>query len=293
MSQTSDWPLPSGSIRYLVPQFLCDKLRQHPLSCGLYPVSFGNYKKAKGHEMKRLNHDDYLLIYCIHGKADLWLKDQYLQIQSGDILLLPPGVSHHYKTHDDDPWTIYWLHVTGEDCALASQHAGFSEQTYIRHYGSHPRLIQDFDSLIDCRSSGFNLNTSIYAACLLRQIFSFIALLKPVTPHARNSQLNLDTIHALMQENLHTRLDLDTLAQRVNLSKFHFVNKYKEMTGLTPIQHFLHLKIERACYLLDITQKSISEISYSLGYEDSYYFSRLFKKVMGIAPTQYRRNQLR
>lgn len=293
MSNTSDWPLPSDSIRYLVPQFLCDKLRQHPLTCGLYPLSFGNYKKAHGHEMQRSNHDDFLLIYCIHGKTDLWLRNEYHLIQAGDLLLLPPGVSHHYRTHEDDPWTIYWLHMNGEDCALAAEHAGFNQDSYIHHYGTHPGLIQDFDRLIDCRSNGYNLNTSIYSASLLRQIFSFLALLQPSTPSSRGSQLNLDTIHALMQENLHTRLDLETLASKVNLSKFHFVNKYKEMTGLTPIQHFLHMKIERACYLLDITQQSVSEISYSLGYEDSYYFSRLFKKVMGIAPTQYRRNHLR
>lgn len=291
MSQTSDWPLPSGSIRYLVPQFLRDKLRQHPLSCGLYPISFGNYKEALGHQMQRQDHDDFLVIYCIKGSADLWLKDQHHEVNAGDILLLPPGTDHQYKTRDDDPWSIYWLHLKGEDCTLAAEHAGFFQGNYLQQFGTHPKLIQDFDRLIDCRTGGYNINTSIYAANLIRQILSYIALLKPTTASARSSQLSLDTVHALMQENLHTRLDLDTLAKEVNLSKFHFVNKYKELTGLTPIQHFLHLKIERACYLLDITQQSISEISYSLGYEDSYYFSRLFKKVMGIAPTQYRRKQ--
>jgi AraC-like DNA-binding protein len=48
------------------------------------------------------------------------------------------------------------------------------------------------------------------------------------------------------------------------------------------------MKMERACYLLDITQQSVQEIAWSLGYEDAYYFSRLFRKVIGVAPTQYR-----
>ncbi len=49
------------------------------------------------------------------------------------------------------------------------------------------------------------------------------------------------------------------------------------------------MKIERACYLLDTGELSISAVAEQLGYEDSYYFSRLFKKVMGVSPSSYRR----
>jgi AraC-like DNA-binding protein len=75
----------------------------------------------------------------------------------------------------------------------------------------------------------------------------------------------------------------------VNLSRFHFIKKYKALTGTTPINHFIHLKIERACHLLDVTSKGVNEVAWALGYEDAYYFSRIFKKTMGISPSQYRR----
>ena len=291
MSQTSDWPLPTGSTRYLVPHFLREQLQQHPLSTDLYPISFGHYKDAAGHRMQRDDPDDFLLIYCIKGTARLTVNNNEYSVQAGDLLLLPPGTAHAYQTPDQTPWSIYWLHLKGSACGPAAKQAGFCHGQYRNHFGVHPKLVQDLDRLMDCRTGGYSFQTALYAASLIRQILCYIALLKPTANATRSSQLNLDTVHSLMQENLHTRLDLDTLARAVNLSKFHFVNKYKELTGLTPIQHFLHLKIDRACYLLDITQQSVSEISYSLGYEDSYYFSRLFKKVMGIAPTQYRRKQ--
>jgi AraC-like DNA-binding protein len=72
------------------------------------------------------------------------------------------------------------------------------------------------------------------------------------------------------------------------LSKYHFIKKYKALTGTTPINHFIQLKIERACHLLDVTNKGIKEIAWAVGYEDAYYFSRIFRKVMGISPSQYR-----
>ncbi|HET8705548.1 MAG TPA: helix-turn-helix transcriptional regulator, partial [Pseudomonadales bacterium] len=72
------------------------------------------------------------------------------------------------------------------------------------------------------------------------------------------------------------------------LSKFHFSKKYKALTGHSPIQHFIHLKMEQACYLLDISDQAVSLISQQLGYDDPHYFSRLFKKVIGVNPSQYR-----
>ena len=59
--------------------------------------------------------------------------------------------------------------------------------------------------------------------------------------------------------------------------------------GYTPIAHFIDLKMKRASYLLDMGNKTISEISYTLGYDDPYYFSRIYKKVTGRSPRGYRK----
>ena len=50
------------------------------------------------------------------------------------------------------------------------------------------------------------------------------------------------------------------------------------------------MKMQRACYLLDSTQQSVKQLAAALGYDDAYYFSRLFKKVIGLSPAQYRQH---
>jgi AraC-like DNA-binding protein len=92
-----------------------------------------------------------------------------------------------------------------------------------------------------------------------------------------------------MKSNLHGDLELDTLAELAHLSKFHFSKRYKEITGYAPIQHFIHLKMERACYLLDVSSRSVAEVAEAVGYDDAHYFSRLFKKVTGLSPREYRK----
>ena len=57
---------------------------------------------------------------------------------------------------------------------------------------------------------------------------------------------------------------------------------------MPPIDYFLHLKMQKACQLLFSQDMKIKQVALQLGYEDQYYFSRIFKKYMGMSPEQYR-----
>ncbi len=293
MSQPSKWPLPPESSRFVLPRKIVTELSTHPLSCGLYPMGFGYYQQASKHAMLRRTHDDYLLIYCLEGRGELTLDQSNFTIQAGDMILLPRGVAHAYRASDNTPWTIYWVHFSGNQSESFIDYLAVKQTNYIVNVGIQSRLVTEFESLLESRQSSYNLAAFIHAANLLRQILTHVALLQPLAKQQRAAHhFNLEHIHSLMQARVHEQLDLDTLAEAASLSKFHFVKKYKELTGTTPINHFIHLKIERACHLLDVTTKSVNEISFAVGYEDAYYFSRIFKKVMGISPSQYRRMRI-
>ncbi|MGB0468436.1 MAG: AraC family ligand binding domain-containing protein [Pontibacterium sp.] len=296
MSTPSSWPLPPESIRFVIPRRVAAELSQHPLSRGLYPLGIGYYRQAAGHRMERPSHDDHLLIYCLDGEGELTVNGQKHRIRPGTILLLPKGTNHAYKARKNNPWTIYWVHFHGHHAGDFIHHLALPKQTQpsvIMPLGIHSRLVSDFAALLEIREATYNLNAYICAANQLRQILSHIALLQPLARHRQaGDSLDIEKVHSLMQARVHEQLDLDTLAASVNLSKYHFIKKYKELTTSTPISHFIHLKIERACHLLDTTRNSISEIAFAVGYEDAYYFSRIFKKSMGVSPSQYRNMRL-
>lgn len=100
--------------------------------------------------------------------------------------------------------------------------------------------------------------------------------------------IDLTRIEALMQSHLNGELDLDTIAAEANLSKFHFSRQFKALTGSSPIHRFIELKLQRACHLLDTTSMPIKAIALQLGYDDPYYFSRLFRREIGLSPKNYR-----
>lgn len=293
MSTPSSWPLPPESIRFVIPHRVISELANHPLSSGLYPLGIGYYRQASGHHMERDSHDDNLMIYCLDGEGELEVEGQKQRVRPGDILLIPRGIKHAYKARPSNPWTIYWTHFHGHHAADFIQHIAArknGQNQLIIPIGIHSRLASDFEALLEARESTYNINAYICAANQLRQILSHIALLKPLARHKQSGDgLDIERVHSLMQARIHEQLDLDTLAETVNLSKYHFVKKYKEITATTPINHFIQLKIERACHLLDTTNNHVNEIAFSVGYEDAYYFSRIFKKLMGVSPSQYRK----
>ena len=293
MSTPSSWPLPPESIRFVIPHRVISELANHPLSSGLYPLGIGYYRQASGHHMERDSHDDNLLIYCLDGEGELEIEGQKQRVRPGDILLIPRGIQHAYKARPSNPWTIYWTHFHGHHAPDFIQHIAArktGQNQLVIPIGIHSRLASDFEALLEARESTYNINAYICAANQLRQILSHIALLKPLARHKQSGDgLDIERVHSLMQARIHEQLDLDTLAETVNLSKYHFVKKYKEITATTPINHFIQLKIERACHLLDTTNNHVNEIAFSVGYEDAYYFSRIFKKLMGVSPSQYRK----
>lgn len=290
MSSPSTWPLPPESIRFVLPRRMVSQLAEHPLSEQLYPLGIGYYQLARGHEMRRERHDDFLLIYCLEGSGRVEFGTQHKRriIRAGDLLVLPRGTPHHYWTDQKDPWSIYWIHFDGSLSQSFVDQLIIDSQSPLLNLGIHSRLVSDFEALLDTRQARHHLASYLHSANQMRQLMTHIALLKPLARLQQEETLDLEKIHSLMQARLHEQLDVETLAAAVSLSKYHFIKKYKALTGTTPINHFIQLKIERACYLLDVTNKEIKEIAWAVGYEDAYYFSRIFRKMMGISPSQYR-----
>ncbi|WP_416397023.1 AraC family transcriptional regulator [Allohahella sp. A8] len=285
MTRTSQWPLPPGSTRYMVPGPVAQELARHPLTRDLYPLAFGHYRHAAGHHMHRQQHSDNLLIYCSDGQAWLNVEGEPLTVTPGDLLLLPRGASHRYTADPGHPWTVHWVHFGGELADLFCDQLGFGGK-WIRHVGQQSRLLVDFNGLLAVQHTGYRLARLIHASNRLRQLLTAIPLSSDI--EASKPALAIDDIHGYMREHLDERLTLAQLAEIAGLSEAHFATRYKALTGESPIQHFLHLKIEQACQLLDTTSLSFRAISSALGYDDSYYFSRLFKKIMGHSPTAYR-----
>lgn len=106
-------------------------------------------------------------------------------------------------------------------------------------------------------------------------------------------ELFMNKMNGYLDKNLSTtEMKIDDIAEAVNMSRSAFQIKVKELTGLTPIDYVTKVRIDRACYLLRNSHENINQIAYSVGYSDPKYFSRVFKRTMGMTPSQFKSNHL-
>jgi AraC-like DNA-binding protein len=294
MNQTSNWPLPAAGRRLLTPGFILRELATHPLSSGLYPTAMGHYPAASGHVMQRSRPSDNLLIFCTEGSGQLTVGREAQRIGRGDLVLLVPGEAHAYRAAAQEPWTIYWTHFTGSDAAAFTAWLRSHGARPVLHCGVEPSLLGGFQQLLDSVAVGAGLDAYIGAANRLRQLITaFAAQRSRPTRDQRIGAIDLASLQLYMRERIATQLTLAELAALARLSPRHFVARYRERSGYPPLQHFLHMKMEAACRLLDSTDDSVKSIAGRLGYGDPLYFSRSFRRIVGLSPRDYRRSQRR
>ena len=256
----------------------------------LYVTDIGYYPKAKFHYRERLHGtDQHIFIYCIEGKGVVSIKKNNYSIEGGDFFIVPSKVAHSYMADDKNPWTIYWIHFKGRAADAITDMFLTRYNSYKGFKHHNDQSLQLFNEIYNHLERGYSIDHLVYSnMCLLHFLGSFL-FPKNDNP---DSSLNQEDSHNIAIDFLNKHLDkmltVEDMARSANLSPSHFTYVFKKKTGFTPIEYFNHLKVQKACQYLLFTNLRVKEIAYELGIEDQSYFSRLFTKVMGISPNEYR-----
>ena len=110
---------------------------------------------------------------------------------------------------------------------------------------------------------------------------------------SKNIETNdcVDKAILYMQENIQKNISLQQLSSIYNYSPSRFSALFKQKTGYAPIDYFIQMKMQRASQKLDLSNDSVKAIAIEMGFDDPYYFTRRFTKIIGVSPTKYRSMQ--
>lgn len=281
-----------GQSMYVIPRPVLAEARLHPLVRALYPTDIGWYPNARYHYRYRSKgaEEDHLIV-CVDGRGFVEIDGVAHELSAGHLLVIPKECPHKYWATDDAPWSIYWMHYLGDESEYYLERIPGPGVPAAVDAETGEEAVRLFRDCLRALESGYALPGLIYAAQSARHILSLLLFRNPALPTKQANDERLQLLEATieyMHTNVKSTVRLPELAAQAGHSVSHFSEWFRKETGHSPMAYFIQLKIRYACQLLDLSDQSVMSVALETGYSDPYYFSRIFKKVMGISPEKYR-----
>lgn len=258
-------------------------------------------KHANSHSTnKSHSHSFYELFYLVNGECTTFIDHNIYKFNKGDIVIVPAGTIHktdytgegmHERIVIGFRTTfIDWINnIIGEDALGECLSAGIvsipeKRRAYVA--GIIDKLL--FESAgQDPLSYGFIFVGLIELLLFITRCQRYEA---NVIKEFDIDNCTIQEIATYIYEHYQEKLSLEDTAKRFNLSRSYLSKKFKSATGFGFKEYIVNVRIQNACHLLLNTSKSITDIAFECGFNDSNYFGDAFRRVKGISPNKYRKN---
>ena len=280
-------------VVHFTPAAVLANVRRHPLGVGLHVICLGWFPRARGHGIERPNGlDECIMIFCTKGKGWLEIDGRRVAVGAGEILIIPPNKAHSYHADEKDPWSIHWAHFSGTSAASYASMLPAHEYVLTVTESDSQDIAKMFRECYRLMSGGLTEKTLLLVSHIMRHALGvlFFQSGRSLRSSARTTAHDLTKSIEFMRANVARSLSLQELSRHAGLSPARFSSLFRDQTGSSPVEHHIRLRMQAACHHLDTTALSVKEVAAKLGYDDPYYFSRLFQKTLGHSPLAYRRS---
>lgn len=249
---------------------------------------------------------DHEFVLIRKGTGTLVLGDEQCAYKPNDLLFIPPFLPHHFQSlakgegehiavhFDFAPQMVSTTSDLGQRLPYEVRIANALPIPHSQSLAAGHPLEQTFLDLVQARQSRDPLSELQVS----RAMFTVLALTLSAEPEgmvpsspsavqARNSA-RIDRVIAFIHANLQKTLDAETLAQEGDISVSRMNTLFREATGYSPLEYVRRARVAEARQLLADLELSVKEIAARTGFEDSFHFSKVFRKIDGLSPTHYR-----
>lgn len=244
--------------------------------------------------------NNYVLHYIISGEGTLFLDEKEFHVSAHQAFITQPFLPAFYQADADNPWNYIWIHFNGQKAMDLLHRAGITRD--------HPVFI--------AQNTASDASAMQYNACDLEQC------LLDILHHPENEYYCIGTLYRIFQILIDTNssksepsdtdcqlnyirivvnyirkkyadpIHIQEIADYCGLDRSYLSKLFKNATNYSPQEYLIYVRMNKAKKLLKQEDLSIQNIAYSVGYPDPFAFSKIFKKEVGLSPSQYRENHL-
>ena len=256
-------------------------------SCGYYRLQNRPLLETK----RPFGRADYQLVYIAEGKAHFYFDGVERVISKGNMVLFRPNEPQRYEYYGEEQTEAYWVHFTGKDVeSILNAHA-LTNELRVFFTGTSAEYQWLFNQMIRelqlCRVNYENL-----LSVLLQHIFLLINRYLREENKAETEILNeIEYATHFFNENYNRPINVEEYAKSRHMSACWFIRRFKQIVKMTPAQYIISLRLTNAKTLLGAKNYNVTETAYAVGYDNPLYFCRLFKKHVGVTPSEYKKQQ--
>lgn len=230
--------------------------------------------------------DHFLVHHVISGRGSYTAGGVTHEVGAGDTFIVYPSVIVTYRADDADPWEYCWVGFNGAEAKLLMAQTPFTREKPVvrfedpgrhreRHHRHLPRL----------RTTPASELRAIGLLYLLPR-----AAHRAAGAPAPAAGLSLEYVESAIRfiaHNYSGSIDVSDIAASVGISRSHLYRVFMRHIGTSPNEYLTKFRISQAVELIERSSLPVSAVAASVGYDDSLYFSRVFKKITGVSPSSY------
>lgn len=276
-----------GQRMRVLPRPLVSKALATPPTSALLVTDCGYFPRAAHHGRTRERGLlSAIVMVCTEGAGWVEFASGRHRLGAHEVLIIPQRTPHAYHADEDDPWSIWWMHVAGDavpslvDAAIPD--GAESPIVPVRDAYRLATLVEEVVGRTEHDET---------AASLIAAAGPAWHLLAVLPAERAASTTRTDPIEAALEylrAHIGTRVPVADLARQARLSPSHFAALFRARTGFGVLRYQTSLRMARARELLDTTDRSVASVAGLVGYADAFYFSRQFASVHGVSPRDYR-----
>lgn len=254
----------------------------HPTSSEAQPFFFHHVSDRLPY---RNWHENVEFMYCTKGSGILHYDSIDYKIKEGDIAVIN-SYAIHYTESDDG--LVFKALIPFSD--FFSQHALPLSKMHFAPIINDSVAAEKYREIIKNRESSDNLSK----AKMLLSVLDFLIYLtenhlEEASVSAKKIDISIRQALSYINSDYSKKLTADSISRKAGFSKYHFLREFKKATGQTFSDYLTKIRIDNAKKLLKSTPLPVKEICYKTGFESEAYFSKVFKSLCELTPTEYRK----
>lgn len=241
-------------------------------------------------------HTSFEIVRVLKGKVQILIGTNYHICKEGDILFIPKSVVHRVTSLTSDASICG---ITFEEQVVISSALSLNYSEIFYRCRQSCMKICEGDSEYDDISECFNTIRSMYGnfnadgrLIIVSSLMFILALYikKFGLEESANDKKyrKLKDVLDYIDEHYYEKIELEELSKMVHVCDDRLIRLFKEVTGDTPIEYILNLRIESAIRLISDSELSIAEIAEKVGFGSDTYMARVFKKKLNASPGKFR-----